>query len=80
MIRIYFHVIESFYLLFTIKYMLINGKWQAASILATIKQVESDLMSLAQRQTGIQLPVESVFFPPYYNYRLDLIKSFCDIS
>lgn len=49
------------------------------SILATIKWVESDLMSLAQAQTGIQLPEERVV-SPYFNYRLDLIKSFCDIS
>lgn len=37
-------------------------------------------MSLAQRQTGSQLPTECVFFPLFFNYRLDLIKSFCDIS
>lgn len=50
------------------------------SIWAIIKWVESDLMSLAQRQTGSQLPTECVFFPLFFNYRLDLIKSFCDIS
>lgn len=53
------------------------------SIWAIIKWVESDLMSLAQRQTGSQLPTECVFFPLFFfffNYRLDLIKSFSDIS
>ena len=50
------------------------------SIWAIIKWVESDPMSLAQRQTGSQLPTECVFFPLLFNYRLDLIKSFCDIS
>lgn len=61
-------------------YLMWHDKWRDSkrgfSIQAVIKWAESDLMSLAQRQARLQLPMKCLFV----NYRLDLIKSFCVIS
>lgn len=63
--------------------MLINVKWQAerrwaqVSNWTIIKWVASDPGMQADKlaaANGVCL------FPPCFNYRLDLIKSFCDIS
>lgn len=72
-----------FYLLFPINHMLINVKRQAerhrarVSNRTIIKWVESDPGMQADKLTAAN---GVCLFPPCFNYRLDLIKSFCDIS